>query len=182
MIVIDIGCARYGGDYSLERLIEEFKPRALYGFDPAWETSMFDPPEDLQTTVIAQPAAAWIYDGEVGFVNAGLTSWLTDAPEKPKTPCFDLARFIIELGAKAENGEEIVLKIDAEGSEYELLERLIETRADALLHLIWVEWHCTSCGRGAGGHRPGCADPEANTTRRQQIQERIACELAEWNW
>ena len=185
MIVIDIGCARYGNDYSIERLVEEFEPRVIYGFDPnvsddllGFHTWLIGGQPDRKVEVEVQRSAAWLYDGEIGFVSAGLTSWLTEMPEKPRTPCFDLVRFIRDLPSD----EEMVLKMDAEKSEYELLERLIKTRTDELLKLIWVEWHCVSCGRGAGGHRPECLDPVDRHPRRQWIEENISCELAEWCW
>ena len=33
-VVIDVGAARYGGDYSMERLIEQFNSTHLYAIDP----------------------------------------------------------------------------------------------------------------------------------------------------
>ena len=33
-VVIDVGCARIGAAHSMERLIDEFHPKVLYGFDP----------------------------------------------------------------------------------------------------------------------------------------------------
>jgi len=176
VIVIDIGCARYGGDYSIERLIEEFNPAVLYGFDPnpapfrevaslgeglygEYET------EVDACRVVVQGRAAWTYDGQIGYRDEGLNSWLTDYPSAPKVPCFDLARFIAEISI--DDGE-IVLKCDAEGSEYELLEHLIATRTDALLKLAWIEWHPKLI--------------ENAVQRRAKIEAEIACELAEWNW
>lgn len=160
MIVIDVGCARYGGDYSIERLIEEFDPDLLYGFDPNAATAdTYAAPH-----VHIHAAAAWTFDGEVGFLSEGLNSCLTNRADAPEVPCIDLARFIHELP----DGEEIVLKIDAEGSEYELLEHLMLHGVDALLKLAWVEFHSF-----------GVPDP---AERRASIERRIRCELAEWLW
>ena len=33
-VVIDVGAARYGGDFSMERLIDQFNPTHLYAIDP----------------------------------------------------------------------------------------------------------------------------------------------------
>src|SRR5213596_3219310 len=100
MIVIDVGCARYGGDYSIERLVEEFHPDVLYGLDPnpAVHTGM--PKKEYlsavaATTVTVERAAAWTYDGEIGYVEAGLGSWVTLNPLKPRVPCVDLARLVL---------------------------------------------------------------------------------------
>ncbi len=174
MIVIDIGCARYGGDYSIERLVEEFQPVTLYGFDPNAEE--YEGPIQLgpsiqwaappgthwNTHAIITAQAAWIFDGSVKFISDGLNSQVGDAEHWPLVPCFDLARFITQLPQRELEGD-IVLKIDAEGSEYDLLRHLIDRRVDALLKLAWVEWHSPDRGRA-------------------QIEEEIACELVEWLW
>jgi len=167
VIVIDVGCARYGGDYSIERLIEEFKPDVIYGFDPnqgpdeyPWSSHPADGPTGptKATSIIIEKKAAWIYDGEIGFRSDSLNSWVTELKGAPQVPCFDLARFIVELDTN-----DIVLKIDAEGSEYDLLRHLIARRADALLKLAWVEWHEPDRGRAT-------------------IESEIACEIQEWRW
>lgn len=175
MIVIDVGCARYGGDYSIERLLEEFHPNVLYGFDPNAEL-VASAPEGAEridetrwvipdgTELVLEQKAAWVFDGEIGYLSETLNSTLTDRTDVSMVPCFDLARFIAELPV----GEEIVAKFDCEGSEYDLLDHLIATRTDALLKLAWVEWHPKLIVNGE--------------QRRRTIEERIACELAEWRW
>src|SRR5262245_49585252 len=65
-IVIDVGCARYGGDYSIERLIEKFDPDALYGFDPAWEPRMVDAGA-YRTHIEVSTEVAWTRRGLVHF-------------------------------------------------------------------------------------------------------------------
>jgi FkbM family methyltransferase len=166
VIVIDVGCARYGGDYSIERLIEEFSPDVLYGFDPNPAVTVTGEAlatrEDRTTKIILDNSAAWTYDGEIGYVDDGLNSWITERHEEPRVPCFDLARFIRDLPQESE----IVLKIDAEGAEYELLRHLIGTGTDSLLKLAWVEWHGSPTSR----------------SDRAWIEAEIGCELAEWCW
>jgi hypothetical protein len=164
VIVIDVGCARHGGDYSIERLIEHFQPTILYGFDPAadFKHGIW---EENGCTVSVERAAAWTWDGTVGFTTAGLLGKV-DKGGLP-TKCIDLARYIHELPA----GEEIVLKIDAEGGEYPLLEHLIATGTDARLKLAWVEWH------PKGGRCNSLPDPS-----RLKIEKAIACEVVQWNW
>lgn len=172
MIVIDVGCARYGNDYSIERLIEEFHPSVIYGFDPNQGPDEYPhPPNPLDaptgptsgTSVVIEKKAAWIYDGEIGFQSDGLNSWVTEMNGAPKVPCFDLARFILEEMPYYEPPHEIILKIDAEGSEYDLLRHLIAKGADKLLKLAWVEWHEPDRGRA-------------------QIEAEISCPLEEWRW
>lgn len=165
-IVIDIGCARYGGDYSIERLIERFRPDVIYGFDPnpegLFEAAMSaDQREGRSVRVCLDNRAAWTFDGEIGFRADGLNSWVTSDPGAEKVVCFDLARFIGEL-----EGESIVLKLDAEGAEYDLLPHLIATGTDELLSLASVEWHVR-----------GIEDAEG---RRRAIEAGIRCPLEEW--
>lgn len=163
-IVIDIGCARYGGDYSIERLVEEFHPDILYGFDPNPATTdvpagQCDSYMSGDTAVFVERMAAWTYRGKVGYVADGLNSWVTTMKEADLVECFDLADFIERRPA----GSEIILKIDAEGSEYDLLRHLILKGADERLKLAWVEWHEPDRGRA-------------------QIEEEISCELVEWRY
>ena len=201
IVVVDVGCARYGNDYSIERLIEEFSPDVLYGFDPSpfasgsvaeiLEVAGKGTYGEYETEVdgcrvIVQGRAAWTHDGEIGYREDGLNSWVTDLKDAPRVPCFDLATFIYQIAYKDMLREpppmlpltpldlkmprpqpselpEIILKIDAEGSEYDLLRHLIGTGADRLLKLAWVEWHEPDHGRA-------------------KIEEEIVCEIVEWRW
>jgi hypothetical protein len=170
--IIDVGCARYGNDYSIERLIEEFHPDVVYGFDPSdeivataaedWERIGHDlrflTPEGVG--VILEQKAAWTYSGKIGYRADGLNSWISDMKDAPRVPCFDLSRFILDL---AEKHARIVLKIDAEGSEYDLLKHLMVTGADQFLELAWIEWHEPNRGRHV-------------------IEEEFACPVKEWRW
>jgi len=165
MIVIDVGCARYGGDYSIERMIEKFEPDILYGFDPAWEDEMYAPIADLyKTDVIVSRSVAWTRSGLVHFMLDGLNGQVGDADFWPLIPCIDLAHFIRQLPDEAE----IILKMDCEGSEYELLEHLMAKGVDERLSLAWVEWHPR-----------GVPDP---AERRASIERRLRCQVDEWLW
>ena len=177
MIVVDVGCARYGGDYSLERLIEEFKPRLVYGFDPsneivatAGDTWSRMSPEKLHyvtpagVIVILEQKAAWTFDGEVPFLFDTLGGCITGRSDQAKVECFELARFIKELPDE----DELVLKMDCEGSEYEVLEHLMSKGVDERISFLWIEWHDF-----------GVLDP---TERRKSIERRLRCQMDEWRW
>lgn len=167
-VVIDIGCARHGGDYSIERLIEEYQPHELYGYDPAagsvqeWlpgeyrtEGEWLDQAEEIGAGYLDTEAtglrkitlhreAAWTYDGEIGFRQDGLNSWVTELRGAPKVPCVDIARIVREV---APGHLDVILKIDAEGAEYDLLRHLMATGADQLVTLAVIEWHEPDRGR-----------------------------------
>lgn len=54
------------------------------------------------------------------------------------TPCVDLSEFIINNFNKSDN---IIVKMDIEGAEYDTLEKMIETGAIDYVNFIAVEWH-----------------------------------------
>lgn len=161
-VVVDIGCARHGESYSIERLITMHKPRILYGFDPT--TTPDDRPIATgNTQVVLAKSAAWTYDGTIRFVADGTRSHVTVAKNLGEpVPCFNLAQFLLDL-----REEDVILKIDAEGAEYILLEHLIAKGSDERLSFAWVEWH---------------PDAEPERGMREDIERRIACELKEWRW
>lgn len=55
--------------------------------------------------------------------------------------CIDFSEF---LKNNTRSSDHVILKIDIEGGEYELLERLIETEAIYLVKELFVEWHWSS--------------------------------------
>lgn len=130
--MVDLGCAPHGTDISVQPLIERFHPRVLYGFDPLQRDVIA---EQDGTRVVLSPRAAWTHDGYVGIVEDGIRTQVFES-EAGCVPCFDLARFLSELP-----DEEIVLKLDVEGGEYELLPHLHATCVDERVSLCLVEWH-----------------------------------------
>lgn len=152
MIVIDVGCARYGDIYSLERLSVLFRPDQLYGMDPV-ET---EHPGTPNTTILK--VAAWLWDGEINFQRNGTQSQTVFGGEFERVPCIDLVRFINQFSG------DIILKMDAEGAEWVLLPHLMQHGADKRLVLALVEWH-------------GNDDPE-----RERIEDEFACPIEEWRW
>lgn len=161
MIILDVGCAKYGGDYSVERLLEWY-PEAthLYGYDPSWENGMYEPDPNRKTMVTIVKAAAWTYDGEVGFRGDGLGGFVSEVRGVPQVKCLDLAREIQELRVPR-----IVLKLDCEGSEYELLPHLIDCNVTRKLEKVHVEWHNTKNAKG-----------------RAEIEAHFGDRLEEWRW
>lgn len=163
MIVIDAGCAKYGGASSIEYLIETFHPGVLHGFDPNWHHSMLDG-EHGDTEIVIHEEAAWTRDGFVTFViQSAMGGWVTEDPiSAAAVACVDLARFIKDLPDE----EEIVLKMDIEGAEYDVLDHLIKHGVDGRLSLAWIEWH------NFGVDHP--------SQRRRVIERTLHCPLDEW--
>lgn len=175
MMVIDIGCATHGGDDSIGPLIEEFRPRTLWGFDPAVGEGHSYKRDG--TKVVLLPEVAWTFDGAIGFQLAGLGGHI-DVENDRAFNCFDLARLVHSID------DEIVLKIDAEGAEYDLVPHLVAKDADLKIKLMLIEWHCDTCKHGIWGdkHPDGClADLEAWIERREMTKQGVRCEIQEWN-
>lgn len=155
MTVVDLGCADHGASFSLHALIEEYAPDRVFGFDPSplvndTVVSMNGVP------VSARRAAAWLYDGEVSYTAAGTGSRIGDGDGE--VPCFDFSAWLRDT---AGDGDRVIVKMDVEGAEYELLERMLEDGTDQLVSELIVEWH-------------------GPTDRREQILARLTCPVREW--
>jgi hypothetical protein len=178
MIVIDVGCAKYGGDESIPYLIEEFSPETLYGFDPACESSTYYVGDTL---VVTQPWAAWTEDTKVGFDHAGLRGKVKKGGKE--TVAFDLSALVHKLSLTVPGANsEIVLKLDCEGAEYTLLPHLRDTDADLRLKLIWCEWHCEKCGTGWFSFNDRCGRCQNHDPgKRSELEGLMRCEMHQWN-
>jgi FkbM family methyltransferase len=133
MIVTDLGCADYGYQDSVAGLIAEYHPSTLYGFDPAPRLAERAYRQG-RTKVVLNRMAAWLYDGEVPYHDAGTSSRIGEGDTM--VPCFDLAKW---LRPKLRRG--VVLKMDIEGGEVPVLEHLVAEGLDSQLQELVVEWH-----------------------------------------
>jgi hypothetical protein len=179
-IVVDVGCAKHGGDESIPDLVREFGPSELWGFDPAARDMayMID-----DTTVIESTYVAWKFDGKIGFKIAGLGGHVTSS-EPAATPCIDLARWINEMSL--EPTDRLIVKLDCEGAEYDLVPHLVERDADLRIDLMLIEWHCEGCGYGIWNwddpHPDGCrADQAEWRERRERINAMLRCDSRGWS-
>jgi hypothetical protein len=139
LTVVDCGCATIGSERSIDRLIDEYRPDVLFGCDPNVDTDVYHVGD---TTVILSPLVAWTSSRTVDFVfDATRSRVVTPAKMGPVTrriQTFDLGGLLFSFLA---SGDEVVLKLDVEGSEYVLLPDLHERDVDSLLSKILVEWH-----------------------------------------
>ena len=98
---------------------------------------------------------AWIHDGVVAFDSDGesvdcrllqvsrlenIEPWRHPNPQAVvhDLPCIDLSRFLL---TEFDATDLIVLKLDIEGAEYEVLERIVATDAVSRLSELYVEYH-----------------------------------------
>jgi FkbM family methyltransferase len=148
MIVVDLGCFPHRDEISIEPLIDRFRPDVLYGFDP-WPALVEGEFAADGTRVVLERKAAWIEDGEIEFARVrGLRGWdstvmraknakgeWTGAGEIVRVPCFDFSAWLRTLP------EPPVVKLDIEGAEFPVLEKLVADGTDAHVAELLVEWH-----------------------------------------
>ncbi len=138
MNVVDIGCywhPEHQGQSqdSIGRLIERFHPLKVIGYDPQLPEGISEG-RALGTVVVLWRRAVWN--------SLRMVTWLP--PQSPLSAKVGQAELI---GADdiadvvRDAGQGCVVKIDAEGGEYELLKRLHETGTDKMISLLLVEWH-----------------------------------------
>jgi FkbM family methyltransferase len=144
-VVVDLGCIPRNGAASLPTLAWEYDPDVIYGFDPgdALEEGTF---QRKSAKVILRRAAAWIYDGTALFHEDGSASRLGEYGVE--IPCIDFSKWLKALKRK-EKPDEIFVKMDIEGAEVEVLEKMIADGTDRLMDELLVEWH----GRVVDGYR-----------------------------
>lgn len=161
MIVVDLGCREFGGEESINTLTNRFQPKMFYGFDPLLEEEHFEPGMSLSNK------AAWINDGTI-WLAGGTMNDSTVLPESHmyqerhgvEVPCFDFSTW---LGGFSEN---VVLKMDIEGAEFPILEKMIHDGTHHMVSYLLVEWH----ERWVDG----------GDARRRKIEYRIGCPIELW--
>ena len=150
MIVVDLGCFPHRHEVSIEPLVERYHPDVLYGFDP-WPDLAEGELRIGDSRVVLERTAAWIEDGMIEFARVrGLRAWdstvmraknsrgewaPTRLREVVPVPCFDFSAWLRTLP------EAPVVKMDVEGAEFPILERMVEDGTDSLVSELLVEWH-----------------------------------------
>jgi len=125
MIYIDIG-SQIGQE--LERELQN--GYEVHSFEPNPKHRKFLKKYEDRATI--NYAAAWDYDGEVDFytnkveperdVSSSLIKENTNVGEEPlKVPCINIGRYLKDLDKDID-----VLKIDAEGAEYRIIESILD--------------------------------------------------------
>ncbi len=151
-VVVDLGCADFGSQNSVTSLIDEYKPKRLYGFDP--HPLMSDSTTRYNgTTIELRQQAAWLYDGDVAYHENITRSHIGEGDEQ--VPCFDFSAWLASLG------EHVILKMDVEGAEVALLERMLDDGTDQLVDELVVEWH-------------------EDSDRTRSLATRLSCPIRQW--
>ena len=175
-IVVDLGCFPHRHEISIEPLIETYRPDVLFGFDP-WPGLTQGETRVGETRVILERKAAWIEDGEIEYAHLrGIRAWdstvmraknlrgeWSDARSRKivRVPCFDFSEWIRTLPSPP------VVKMDVEGAEFPILERMVERRADTHVAELLVEWHDDKM--------------ESFPGRKERLLDALRCPVADWH-
>jgi len=117
---------------------------------PNWKIFAFEPIDmpfkSMYNNVELIRKAAWTYDGEIDLYvdkkwrKLGTTIWKRPAKNINQTavkyPCIDLSKFIAPLF-----GSHIVCKMNIEGSEYPLIQHLMDTGFFNYINYFYIAWH-----------------------------------------
>ena len=105
---------------------------------------------------------AWLYDGTIKLAVHPNTISSSLLPEKVdytannlvEYPCIDFSEWIKQF-----KGEKVILKINIEGGEFELLEKMIADKTISVVTNLYIEWHNEKLG-----------DTRKWTARREKIE------------
>ena len=145
---------------------EEF---SIISFEP--NVLMHDDFKDL-TNIELRNEAIWIQDGNITFYNAGLwtissslhreNKYIINKNASVNVPCIDFSKWVNE---RFTLDDYVILKLDIEGSEYEVLQKMIDDGSIKLISKLYIEWH------------PALRTLSEDT---MAVQERLVAKLAEY--
>ena len=156
---IDCGTYFFQGLNEFERMYSFDNSWKVYSFEanPTIYKETFGKQKNKSYELVHQNKAVWIEDGEIeisveGKDKRGCSSTVLENPpkydkawgsihmwnNKQKVPCFDLDAFIKDI---SKNSEKIIVKIDVEGAEFAILDKIIKNETHKLIDDLYVEFH-----------------------------------------
>jgi len=145
-IFIDCGANMGQSIETFKRYRNDWEAFQIHSFEASPNLfSYFKPYENLKNFTF-HPKAVWIIDGEIPFYKS--TSIYGSSLNKHKdnvskttydiVPCIDLSKWITD---SFNISDFIILKLDVEGSEYEILRDMIDKRSLEYIDILFVEFH-----------------------------------------
>lgn len=160
-IFIDCGANDGCSVRKFKKIIKNHEDYEMYSFEP---NSVFHE-AILNTGSNLINKAVWIKDEEVDFfivtidrygksnkstgastLNAEKNNWnkrVHQEVQAERVQGIDLSNWIIE---NFNPEDEIILKMDIEGSEYDVLEKMLQDGSMFYINQLWVEFHKQKCG------------------------------------
>lgn len=107
--------------------------------------------------------AAWIFDGELPFYVSKLPGYIQsssvyrekrtghlDKNHPIKIQCIDFSKWLKD---NFQPDDHITLKCNIEGSEYDILEKMIADGTIEYIKESWIQWHWKRCGISQERHK-----------------------------
>lgn len=175
-VFIDLGC--FDGDtvrqfYGWANLIDDPKEFYIYGFDPTprykknWKSM-----ESENSRLKFYQKAVSTYDGKVDYCLRPENEPYGSSTTKSKldygmgdiieVDCIDFSDWIKQF-----KNDYVIVKMDIEGAEYEVLEKMIQDGTDEIMDTLLVEWH-------------GRKRKDDNPSRQDNITKNLRCEVKAW--
>jgi len=140
-VVLDVGA--YIGEWSA-RVIEKHQPRHLYLFEPEpGSVGHLQQRFAGNESVTLQAVGLGGSDGSLPFVTRGMgsTFYGVDGEDDPESveslPIRDVAAVLDELGHEQID----LMKLNIEGGEYDVLERMLEKGQTSRVHCFMIQFH-----------------------------------------
>jgi FkbM family methyltransferase len=107
---------------------------------------------EVRRTFVTIWAAAWVYDGMVDFFESAAHAAATvlqgkiehdpwpqiDYQSPTAIPCIDFSLWLLRMFGLA---DDVTVKMDIEGAEYDILEKMMADRSILLVRKLICEWH-----------------------------------------
>lgn len=144
-IFIDCGGHKATSVQFFKQVYPKAKKYEIYSFEANPNFSIYF---DKFKDITYHNVAVWIENGEVEFYNnnGGSSSLIKGKArrggfEKNKmtVPCIDLSQWIKENFSQEDY---IILKLDIEGAEYEVLNKMLRDNTIEYVNKLYIEWHC----------------------------------------
>jgi len=144
-IFIDCG-GHIGESIRLFKRSEEYDSSyKIYSFEPLFEN--FKVYKDWKDVCFFN-SAVWIYDGEINFyiAKSPVSSTLfkekktgnVDKDHPIRVKCMDFSQWILNTFDK---DDYIILKMDIEGAEFRVLDKMIRDGSIDYINKLYIEWH-----------------------------------------
>lgn len=146
MMFVDVGA--YNGDtveqfFKMGHLIGDPKKFKIYAFEPNPEhQKALRELQIIRPNLTVSDKAAWTNNGTIKFTVDDIGSTVMRSKKNwgkgtiIEVECFDFSEWI------RKNADDfVIVKMDCEGAEFPILEKLIEDDTIRLIDMLWVEMH-----------------------------------------
>ncbi len=153
---IDLGGWKGDSEITLRSMQDVAEPLVIHSFEP---NPKFRQYYEGKSNVVFHPLAAWIHEGCIDFYpqrkkrrRGGREdeggSLLrkknnVDISKPVQVKCVDFSQWLISNFNKTDY---IILKLDIEGAEYQVLNKMIKDESIDYVDVLYVEFHYKRCG------------------------------------